>query len=210
MARLRANDYQDKRQALRQASAALFAERGYDGASVTDIAEAAGVSKALVYHYYANKEDVLVDIIESHLKDLLDAVKAVTQDSLSPEAYLTALISALLEAYRDADHEHKIQINELARLPAERQRGLVAMERQLVAVFALALSAANPALQGQPHLLKPLTMSLFGILNWHYMWWRADGALSRDSYAELVTRLIVDGSRAWRAAPKRSLAPISV
>ena len=51
MARLRANDYQDKRQALRQASAALFAERGYDGASVTDIAEAAGVSKALVYQY---------------------------------------------------------------------------------------------------------------------------------------------------------------
>ncbi len=42
-------------------------------------------------------------------------------------------------------------------------------------------------------LLKPLTMSLFGVLNWTYLWFREDGKLSREDYAKVATRLCVEG-----------------
>ena len=51
MARSRANDYDDKRQAILDRSAELFSVYGFDRASMNRIAEACGVSKANLYHY---------------------------------------------------------------------------------------------------------------------------------------------------------------
>ena len=44
----------------------------------------------------------------------------------------------------------------------------------------------------------PATMSLFGILNWTYMWFRPDGPISREDYAEMVTTLMLQGVKAVR------------
>jgi TetR/AcrR family transcriptional regulator len=192
MARPRAADYDDKRRQLLHACADLFARQGYDRTSINDIAVACGVSKALIYHYYPNKEQLLVDIIRRHLADLLEMVEAAVRAS-GENGRLRAIIHALLEAYRDADALHKIQVNELSRLPAESQAELKSVERQLVAIFSEALARAVPALDGSP-LLKPVTMSLFGMLNWHYMWFRPEGSMSREAYADLATDLILAGA----------------
>jgi TetR/AcrR family transcriptional regulator len=194
MARPRASDYDEKRRSILERSAELFSRHGYDRASMNMIAEACGVSKALLYHYYHDKEELLFDVIRSHLEDLLEAVEAAAAtETRDPTAALQALCAGLLEEYRDADAQHNVQINHLRLLSPERQAELKTIERQLVAMFADAIAAARPELTGSP-LLKPVTMSLFGMLNWHYMWFKPGGAMSRANYAELVTRLIVDGT----------------
>jgi len=195
MARPRAVDYDDKRNAILSASARAFADTGFDGASMSQIALACGVSKALLYHYYTNKEQLLFDVIEAHLEDLVAAVREVDR-STSPEDRLVRLCVVILEAYRDADAEHKVQINNLSRLPADKQDILKRMERDLVDVFAEALAEANPELASNRRLLKPVTMSLFGMLNWHYLWFRPAGPVSREDYAAIAARLVVAGSRA--------------
>jgi TetR/AcrR family transcriptional regulator len=202
MARRRALDYDDKRKAILDRSAELFAGHGYDGASISMIAEACGVSKALLYHYYGDKAELLFDVIRTHLEDLIQVVEEVTQvqAAAAPEDRLAALCAALLDAYRDADAEHQVQINNLRLLPEARQDDLRALERRLVAVFAEAVAAAVPRLADRPALVKPVTMSLFGMLNWSYLWFRDGGALTRADYARLVTRLVVDGGEALPAA----------
>lgn len=193
MARPRATDYGEKRKAIFRASARLFAERGYDGTSMSQIAVACGVSKALLYHYYDSKETLLYDIIFDHLNSLLATVEAAAARDGTRADRLTALTIALLDAYRDSDAEHKVQINDLKRLPSEAQEELRGMERDLVEIFSRAIADAAPSLAGDSPLLKPVTMSLFGMLNWHFLWFRPDGAISRDDYARLATRLVVDG-----------------
>ena len=208
MARPRASDYDDKRRAILDRSAELFAAHGYDRASMSMIAEACGVSKGLLYHYYTDKEALLFDIIRFHLEELLEAVEAANRPELAPEARLQALATALLDAYRDADAEHQVQIGHLRLLPPERQNELKDMERELVRLFADVIAEVAPDLEGIG-LLKPVTMSLFGMLNWHYLWFKPGGTLSREDYAALATRLIVDGTRdlaAGRATPKRFAA----
>jgi TetR/AcrR family transcriptional regulator len=198
MARPRSAGYDDKRQAILDRSAEVFAKNGYDRASMAEVAKACGVSKALLYHYYVNKAALLFDILHDHLQELLDAVNAVDA-KLPARVRLSALIAALLEAYRDADDEHKIQVNELGKLPARQKKLLTDMERELVRVFADAIAAVNPALADDESLLKPVTMSLFGMLNWHYMWFREGKALTRGDYADLATTLIVEGAKALAA-----------
>ncbi len=194
MARSRANDYDDKRQAILDRSAELFSAHGYDRASMNKIAEACGVSKANLYHYYKDKEGLLFDVIRFHLEELLEVVETADDPGAAPEARLRGLIAALLEAYRDADSQHNVQISSMRFLPAERQAKLKAMERDLVRIFSAAVAGVAPHLKGTK-MLTPVTMSLFGMVNWHYLWFKSTGSVSRDEYADIVTRLISDGAR---------------
>jgi len=203
MARSRANDYDDKRQAILDRSAELFSAHGYDRASMNKIAEACGVSKANLYHYYKDKEGLLFDVIRFHLKELLEVVETADDPGAPPEARLRGLIAALLEAYRDADSQHNVQISSMRFLPHERQTELKRMERDLVIIFSSAVVGVAPHLKGTK-MLTPVTMSLFGMVNWHYLWFKSTGSVSRAEYAELVTRLIVDGARNVLKQPSKT------
>jgi AcrR family transcriptional regulator len=178
----------------------LFAAHGYTGTSITMIAEACGVSKALMYHYYSSKDAVLFDLLSDHLQHLVTVVDTASQSSSDGKERLFAISAALLEAYRGADAEHQVQIASLRLLPAAQQESLKEMERQLVVLVSDALVAAIPSLAKKRHLLKPLTMSLFGMLNWHYLWFREGKGITRDKYARMVTGLILAGADEAMAA----------
>ncbi len=207
MARPIAADHDDKRRAILKAAAKLFASHGFDRASMNEIALACGVSKALLYHYYASKDQLLFDIIRAHLDDLVAAIEAVPT-TLAPRERLAAMINALLEEYRHADEEHQIQISDMKRLPAEMKTELVERERILVKQFAGALAALEPALAGRRDLLTPLTMNLFGMMNWKFMWFRENGPVTHAGFAEMVMRSIESAAStlANENAPRALLA----
>jgi AcrR family transcriptional regulator len=194
MARTRANDYDKKRQGILSRSATLFAEHGFTGTSITMIAEACGVSKALMYHYYSSKDAVLFDLLEDHLQNLVAVVEAAAQSTDDGKDRLFAISAALLEAYRGADAEHQVQISSLKLLAPGQQEILKELERKLVAIVSEAIAVAIPHAAKKRHLLKPLTMSLFGMLNWHYLWFRDGKGITREKYARMVTGLILAGA----------------
>ena len=72
---LRERKKQETRLQIADAARRLFLERGFEAATVTDIAEAAGVSPATVFNYFPTKEDLLYNRLESFEEELLDAIK---------------------------------------------------------------------------------------------------------------------------------------
>ncbi len=178
MARPRASDYEDKSKLILDRSAILFARHGYDRASITMIADACGMSKALLYHYYGDKLQILLGIIGSHLDDLLRVTAPERCAGSSARSTLYAMSEALLDTYRNADAHHQVQLNHMDLLAPEQQDALRDLERRLVARFAIAIDAALPSPGTQDALLKPLTMSLFGMFNWAYTWFRDTGPLT--------------------------------
>ena len=205
MARSRAKDYDDKRLSMLHRSAELFAASGYVGTSMNTIADACGVSKALLYHYYPDKEAILFDILSSHLETLVEAVRKASASAGDPIERFRTIVGTLLELYRHADAEHQVQIASLKLLPKDKQQPLLASERILVRIMSDALAAAVPAAK-QKRVLKPLTMSVFGMLNWHYMWFREGGPMTRAEYAEFVAQLVLAGAADAAAARPRSKA----
>lgn len=194
MARTRATNYDEKRLGILSRSARLFAEHGFTGTSITMIADACGVSKALMYHYYDSKDDVLFDILDDHLKHLVAVVEAAADSSADPRERLIAIAIALLEAYRGADAEHQVQISSLKLLPPTKQETLKEMERSLVRIVSDAIADALPAVAKKHDLLIPLTMSMFGMLNWHYLWFREGKGMTREAYARMATGLVLAGA----------------
>ena len=73
---------------------------------------------------------------------------------------------------------------------------LVALERHLVRTFSEALSAVVPALANDPQRLKPVTMNIFGMMNWKFMWFRENGPISHEAFTDIVVAMAEGGARA--------------
>lgn len=191
MARPRAADFEDKQRAILSSAAQVLAEQGMDKASMAQIAVQAGVSKALLYHYYPGKDALIFGIIRTQLSELEEAVAQADDSALEPRARLRALVGAVIETYRDADNYHKVQLNGTPTLPQEQRDQIHAIERRIVRHFSQVIRLVRPEMDA--HLLMPVTMSLFGMMNWVYMWFRDGGPVSREDYADIATKLLLDG-----------------
>ncbi|MEX0280477.1 MAG: TetR/AcrR family transcriptional regulator, partial [Arenibacterium sp.] len=78
MARTIAKDYSEKRAHILKTAARVFAEQGFARASMAQIAQECGISKANIYHYYSSKDALLFDILDSYLATLRDRLAAVS------------------------------------------------------------------------------------------------------------------------------------
>lgn len=199
MARTRADDFEVKQNAILKSAAAVIAELGMEKASMAQVASHVGVSKALLYHYYPSKDALIFDIIKTHLLELDHAVAAADDQSVTASERLRKLIWAVLDTYRDADDEHKVQLNAGSALNDEQKAEIRAIERRIVTHFCDTLNEINPVLVNKDRpLIMPVAMSLFGILNWMYLWFRDDGKITREDYSEVVATLMLEGIKAVR------------
>lgn len=198
MARARTEQYDLNREVIVRAAAAAFAGAGYPGTSMSDIARACGVSKPLLYHYVSDKYRLLLEITEGHVTRLEAIVHDVESQPLDAVEALRALIGRFVEEYASARHDHAVLTQDVKFLePADRER-VLRKERAVVAAFARAIGAAHPRL-AQAALDKPLTMLLFGMLNWMHLWLRPDGRLSPAQMAPVVADLFIGGLEHVRA-----------
>jgi TetR/AcrR family transcriptional regulator len=164
------------------------------------VAEACAVSKPTLYHYVRDKHELLVQICESHVQDLEALVQEVLAQDLAPEARLRALIARFVQAYGEAQNEHRVLTEDVKFLDEADRLRLTAIERRVVQAFADSVAAVRPELQGAK-LDKPLTMLLFGMINWTFTWLRPEGELSYASMAPVVADLFFGGLGAVSAAP---------
>ncbi len=194
MARSRAPTFDAQRDGILERAADLFAEHGFHGASMASIAEASGVSKPLLYHYYRDKSHLLFDIADRYMDRLLDLVAEVRGRGLDPEATFRALVRAFMEAYEHAQSRHRVLVQDVKFLEEDDRAHIVARQRQVVDAFAEAIAALRPRLDRRD-LRVPLAMILFGMLNWTFTWLRASGPLTYGDMADVVLEIFLDGVR---------------
>lgn len=86
-----------------EAADELFGEQGLDAVSVRDVAERAGVNKALVFYYFASKEKLFEAVLERYYQ----AHRAALEDSFRSDAPLGDRLHALVDAYLDFIDTHR-------------------------------------------------------------------------------------------------------
>ncbi|MBS0427849.1 MAG: TetR family transcriptional regulator [Proteobacteria bacterium] len=198
MARGRAAGYDDQREMILEQAGLLFARRGYPATSMNQVAEACGLSKATLYHYYKDKYTLLVNIAEAHVTRLAAIVEEIAARGLRPEARMRELVLSLVREYATAQSAHRVLTEDVKFLePDDRQR-VLDQERAVVRGFAQAVVALRPDL-GSTVMGMPLTMLLFGMINWMFTWMKPDGPLDYEDMALVVADLFMGGLPAVRA-----------
>jgi len=82
----------DKRARILDAAVRVFAERGFFGATVAEIARAAGVADGTIYLYFKSKDDVLLRLFDEKMTELLAEAKAAAAQEGSAAARLSRLV----------------------------------------------------------------------------------------------------------------------
>src|SRR5690606_19546376 len=107
-------------------------------------------------------------------------------------AQVRTLIRSLVEEYADAQHAHRVLTDDVRFLEEPDRERILAKERAVVDGFAAAIAALRPDIGGTV-LGKPLTMLVFGMINWMFTWMKPDGPLDYDAMAPIVADLFLGG-----------------
>ena len=201
MPRGRASGYDLQRGLILARAADLFARQGYTATTMNQVATACNISKPALYHYVRDKYQLLVEIAGDHIERLKLLIVDVRRlEPLEPALRLRLLIAAFLDVYADSQAAHRVLTEDVKFLePVDRERVLDG-QRDVVAAFAEAVLAARPELR-QTGLHKPLTMLLFGMMNWMFTWLQPGGALTHAAMAPVVADLFFGGLAAVRLEP---------
>lgn len=200
MPRGRAPGYESQREQILARAADLFARQGYTATSMNQVALACGVSKPSLYHYVRDKYQLLVEIAEDHVGRLKALTAEVHAHPAQPEARVRALIASFLEVYAESQAAHRVLTEDVKFLePADRKR-VLDVQREVVAAFAEAIADTRPELRASD-LHRPLTMLLFGMMNWMFTWLRPGGKLTHEALAPVVADLFFGGVNAVQVPP---------
>ena len=179
-----------QRDTILNESADAFAEAGYPSATMAALAVRCGVSKSLLYHYYASKDAILFDLMHEYMQRLQSLVGEVAVMSLPAQEALAEVVRRFVREYETSRTRHIVLLNDVKFLPPTEREIVIRMERAVVQSFA---DLIVQTYRIDPARAKVLTMSVFGMINWTFTWLKPGGALTYAQFAETVVGMLEGG-----------------
>jgi AcrR family transcriptional regulator len=196
---MRAQDWGDKRQAILDAGALLFAKVGYANARMEEIARACGATKSMLYHYFPRKEDLLFEIVREHAAGALSTMEEVLARPLPPAQRLAEFVGGWVRQSLAARARNAVLMYDLKFLPRRQQAVILDLERRMIERLGALVAELCPALpRAGTTAPKTYALLLFGMLNWTETWFRAGGAFGPEEMASRISRLFLAGLAAER------------
>jgi len=110
-------DEPEKYRAILHAAVKVFAERGYHGCRIADVARQAGVAYGLVYHYFRNKEALLENVFAEQWAIFLGAIGAIRDGPGSASERLAGICRFAVDVFKTAPAAVRVLLLEVARTP---------------------------------------------------------------------------------------------
>ena len=182
-----------KLEVILRKAAAVFCAKGFDRASVRDIARETGVSLAGLYYYFSSKKDLLYLIQRHAFQTMLASSRAALLELDCAEERLRVFVRLHLQYFIKHPNEMKVLTHEVGPLEHPLRRELSALKKSYYQlcfnqVDALLrerrLKAVNPRLAA---------LSLFGMMNWIYQWYNPGVDPDAETLAEQMTATFLYG-----------------
>ena len=191
---------QRNRKAILQSARTVFAERGYDGSTLDQIALRAGFAKGTIYLYFSSKEELFLSIMEEEIGRFVDIVRKVKLSHGCPSDRLSSLVQEVLtylEAHKDFFRIFTPEQGGLTEIhhPELRRRILPKYRRALSLTSALIREGMQ---QREIRKSDPLTLAhaLTGLVNAMVgRWLLEDCRGSLTKYSRTIISVFFDGVR---------------
>jgi AcrR family transcriptional regulator len=184
-----------RREELTRAAARLFAERGYQGTSLADLAEALGLQKASLYHHIQTKEDLLWEVAREGAEAFHAALGAVPSDAPAGERIRLAL-GAHLGVVAEQLDVATVFVREWRFLSGDRREAFVAERRRYEErVRALFRDGVERAELRTDLDVGTAALLFLSAANWAYTWLRP--GVDIDALAGRLYAVLLDGMRGY-------------
>ncbi len=172
----------------------LFATKGYRGTSIRDIAKAAGITIPNIYHYFGNKEGLLLTILEDTTKYVGEQLQQISEMDIDPIARLRLMIKThivLLEKYRNEAASMYILPEES--LNPKGKEITRQYQRNFVEIYRKELRTLQSLGYVRCRNVTVCTFNILGIILWRFRWYKPDGPLTLEEVAEEIISFIFHG-----------------
>ncbi|MCW5832930.1 MAG: TetR family transcriptional regulator [Labilithrix sp.] len=191
--RRRSAKWEQRRKAIVDESARVFARRGYHATGIVELCEANQIGKGALYHYIGSKEQLLVAIHDRVMDEVMLGADRVAREGGTPPEQLARLGEELLDVIgRYPDHvwaflhEFRALTGSNAEVFRRRRREY---ERRVQAVF----DEGTKSRHFRRINSRTATMAWLGMHNYTYLWLRAGGRLSVKQLAAFYADVFVHG-----------------
>jgi AcrR family transcriptional regulator len=179
-------------ESILQAATRLFIDRGFDGTSMYEIADALGVTRTAIYYYYKNKEAILVALTENITRVAAQlAEQAAQHEHLSPVEALRTVIGRHVRLIIDHGEQFRVVEREEERLPAKQRAAAGGYRRGVAANFSAVIERGIKSGDFRPTDASVSALAIIGMCNWTAWWFQPNGRKSRDEVAELISDFAV-------------------
>jgi AcrR family transcriptional regulator len=204
--RRRARRRDSRRDDILRAAARMFRQRGFADTGMRDIAEAADLSAANLYHYFRGKDEILFYCQDRALDRMLDAVGRAGRDSSDAVDRLRRVLTTHLRVMLDEVEGASAHLQIESLPPALRVKVVQKRDRYERAVRRLIEDGARAGsmVAGDPAVVA---RAMLGALNWTVTWYRPDGKLSADAIGAATADFLVRGVVSQNGAPRRARQP---
>jgi AcrR family transcriptional regulator len=186
--------YDARRREVVATAAELFAERGYDGTSMSELTEATGLAAGGLYHYIEGKDDLLIAICDELLEPLLERAREIVADEAPPVEQLRQLVEAWVAHV--VEHRHHMLVFTQERQAIEREprwRRVRSQRRAFEKILdeAMARGEADGSMTFADRRLSLL--ALLGMVNYTPQWVRPGGRLTPAEIADGYCAIVLGG-----------------
>jgi len=168
-------EYELRRTRILTEAAKVFRQKGYNSATMEDLANALGVTKAAVYYYYPKKHDILLEICEQALDRALERIRLNDAGKPAVER-LQQLVADHVEIMTDNLEEWTVFFQELDLRKDPRARRVLARQREFGERVEELIQAGIDSGEFRSDAdVKLVSVGILGMCNWLYRWFRATG-----------------------------------
>ncbi|HEX4220039.1 MAG TPA: TetR/AcrR family transcriptional regulator [Acidimicrobiales bacterium] len=183
----------EQRQRVLKAAAEIFSRRGYRGTTMTEIADEVGLRKPSLYHYFRNKEELLVHLYEGVIDEGVSAAREIVASAPTPREALRQLVAHRVSYTCQHRDLLTVFFQEEAQLPPALAESLLVRRREFEDIFISVVDAALGS--GRASFQIPVRVyvnACLGAANWVYKWYNPDGALSPEELGGQIAGLMLD------------------
>jgi AcrR family transcriptional regulator len=167
-------------------AARVFYEKGYDGASMQDIAEAVGLTKAGLYHHVGSKDRLLFEIMNYGMDILDETVLQKVKDIADPREKLRQTIIGHIDlVVRARDQEITVILHENRSLTGPLRKKINARKKAYIEYLEGLIAQVQEQAGGKvllsPHLAA---FAVLGMVNWLYQWYRQEGPVKQAEISQ--------------------------
>jgi AcrR family transcriptional regulator len=190
----------------------LFAERGYDGTTLQDIADAIGITRPGLYHYINSKEQLLAALVRDVSENTAHIVREVRlrTDLSSVEKLRTVVRGLVLQRARSPEHFRVLDRTE-ASLPKEIAAQHLKARREVLAEMRTIIEEGVSRGEFRPRDERLAALSVIGMCNWVAWWFHPGSSHPAEPVADQLAQNAIDmlaypeGTGPLTPAPHRAL-----
>jgi len=171
----------------------LFSTKGFNGTSIRAIANAMGMSISNIYHYFGNKEGLILAILEQSSKRLLETLRQVSKQDMDPLDRLKLLIESHVRLSEVFRKESKIFFIDEDHLSPEGNENNRQNQREILNIYLKELQTLKELGYLESQNLMVLAFNILGVINWQLKWHRPEGPLSMDEVSREIVSFVMHG-----------------